>query len=88
MHKWFSPIEKGAARTLDKKYILMTFPPEPLVQIQNNFTKLFLMIASPKIAQSSFVVVDFLFIVTPIVIVIDLCFVVRYFMSILVLQLS
>ena len=28
----------------------MTFHPEPLVQIQNNFTELFLMIASTRIA--------------------------------------
>ena len=29
----------------------MTSPPEPLVQIQNNFTELFLMMASTNIAQ-------------------------------------
>ena len=30
----------------------MIFPPEPLVQIQNNFSELFLMMASTKIAQT------------------------------------
>ena len=30
---------------------LMIFPPDPLVLIQNNFTELFIMIASSKIAQ-------------------------------------
>ena len=30
----------------------MTFPPEPLVRIQNNFTELFLTMASTKIAQT------------------------------------
>ena len=30
----------------------MTFPPEPLIQIQNNFTELFLMMASTKSAQT------------------------------------
>ena len=43
---------KGATRALDKKCRLMTFPPEPLVQIQNNFTELFLILASTKIAQT------------------------------------
>ena len=43
---------KGAARALDKKCLLMTFPPEPLVQIENNLTELFLMMASTKIAQT------------------------------------
>ena len=43
---------KRAARALNKKCILITSPPEPLVQIQNNFTELFLMIASTKIAQT------------------------------------
>ena len=31
--------------------ILKTSPPEPLTQIQNNFTELFLIIPSNKIAQ-------------------------------------
>ena len=43
--------EKGAARVLDKKYLQMTFPPEPLVQIQNNLTEIFLM-SSTKIDQN------------------------------------
>ena len=30
----------------------MTFPPEPLVQIQNIFMEMFLMMASTKIAQT------------------------------------
>ena len=30
----------------------MTFHPEPLVQIQDNITELFLMMASTKIAQT------------------------------------
>ena len=45
-------MNKGAARALDKKYLLMTFPPEPLVQIQNNFTEFILTMASTKIAQT------------------------------------
>ena len=47
-----APSNKGAARALDKKYLLMTFPPEPLVQIQNNFAEFFLMMASTKIAPT------------------------------------
>ena len=43
-------MEKRAARALDKKY-LTTFPPERLVQFLNNFTELFLMMHSTKIAQ-------------------------------------
>ena len=34
---------KRAAGALNKKCLLITSPPEPLVQIQNNFTQLFLM---------------------------------------------
>ena len=30
-----------AARDLDKKYLKTEFPPEPVVQIQNNITELF-----------------------------------------------
>ena len=41
--------EKGAARALDKKYLQTTFSPEPLVQIQNNFTEMFLMLPSTKL---------------------------------------
>ena len=43
-----APPNKGASRALDKKCLLMTFPPEPLVHIQINFTELFLMMASIK----------------------------------------
>ena len=48
-----SPPNKGAARTLDKKFLLMTFPPEQLVQIQNNFTdlELFVIMLFTKLAQ-------------------------------------
>ena len=42
---------KRAARALDKKYLLATSPPEPLVQIQNYFTDMFLMMPSTKLAQ-------------------------------------
>ena len=42
---------KGLSRVLDKKWVYMTFPPEPLDQIQNKFTELFLIIVSTKIAQ-------------------------------------
>ena len=48
----FTPPNKGAGRALDKKCLLMTFPPEQLVQIQNNFTELFFMMVSTKIAQT------------------------------------
>ena len=46
-----APANKWAARALNKEYTLMTFPPGPLVQIQNNFTELFLMMASTKHKQ-------------------------------------
>ena len=36
LHKWFCFTKQMAARTLDKKCHLMTFPPEPLDQIHNN----------------------------------------------------
>ena len=42
---------KGAARGLDKKCLLMTFPPEPLVRIRNNFTEMFFMMPSTEITQ-------------------------------------
>ena len=45
-----APLNKKASRALDEKN-LWTTSPEPLVQIQNNFTELFLMMASTKIAQ-------------------------------------
>ena len=37
-----------AARTLDKKHFETTSPPEPLGQIQNNFTEMFLIMPSAK----------------------------------------
>ena len=43
--------KKWAARALDKKCLLMTLPPERLVQIKNYFTELFLMMTSTEIAQ-------------------------------------
>ena len=43
---------KRATRALDKKYLYTAFLPESLVQIQNNFTELFLMMRSTKIAQN------------------------------------
>ena len=51
LHKWFCSTKHGAARALDKKCLLMKFPTEPLIQIQNNFTELFLMSPFTKIAQ-------------------------------------
>ena len=42
-------MDKRIARALDKKYILTTSPPEPLVHIQNNFTEFFLMMPSTKL---------------------------------------
>ena len=33
-----APPNKKATRAVDKKYLWMTLTPEPLVQIQNNFT--------------------------------------------------
>ena len=45
-----APLNKRAARALDKNY-LKTTSPEPQVQFQNNFTELFLMMPSTKIAQ-------------------------------------
>ena len=46
-----TPPNKGAARALDKTRILMTFPPEPLVQIPYNFTWILPMMPSFNIAQ-------------------------------------
>ena len=43
---------KRHGRALDKKCLLMTFPSEPLVQIQNNFSELFLMMDSTKTAHT------------------------------------
>ena len=45
-----APPNKKAARTTDKIF-LTTSPPEPLVQIQNIFTEMFLMMPFYKIAQ-------------------------------------
>ena len=42
--------QKGVGRAIDKKYIQMKSP-EPLVQNQNNFTEIFLMLPSTKIDQ-------------------------------------
>ena len=42
-----------AARALDKKY-LKTTSPEPVVQIQGNFTEMFLIMPSAKIAYILF----------------------------------
>ena len=50
MHKWFWLRNKGAARALDKKCLLMASP-EPLAQIQNDFTELFLIMDSTKFAE-------------------------------------
>ena len=43
--------KKGATKAIDKKYLYTTSHPESLVQIQNNFTELFLMMHSTKLAQ-------------------------------------
>ena len=48
LHKWFSSTEKGVVRALDKKYLQIK-PPEPLVQNQNNFTEMVLILPSIKI---------------------------------------
>ena len=40
------------SRAKDKKCLKMTSPPEQLVQIQNNFKEMFLMIPSTKIDQN------------------------------------
>ena len=45
-----APPNEGAARALDRKCLLTTFPPEPLVQIQNNFTGLCFIMPLTKIA--------------------------------------
>ena len=42
---------KKATRVLDKKYLKITSPTEPLIQMQNNFTEIFLMMPSTKIVQ-------------------------------------
>ena len=40
-----------ATRALDTKYLSTTFSPDPLVQIQNNFTEMFVIMPSSIIAQ-------------------------------------
>ena len=45
-----APPNSGAARAPEKIFFKM-ISPEPLVQIQNNFTELFLLIPSTKLAQ-------------------------------------
>ena len=42
-------MDKRIARALDKKDILTTSSPEPLVHIQNNFTEFFLVMPSIKV---------------------------------------
>ena len=44
-------LNKRAVRAQDKKYLETTSPTEPLVQIQNNFIEVCLMMPSTKIAQ-------------------------------------
>ena len=46
-----APLNKRAARAPDKKYLKKTSPFEPLVQIHNISSELFLIIPSTKIAQ-------------------------------------
>ena len=50
--QWFHCTEQRGCHSSRKEMSLMTFPPEPLVQIQNNFTELSLMMVSTKIAQT------------------------------------
>ena len=50
LHKWFCSAEKGVGRAIDKKHLQMKSP-EPLVQNQNNFTEVVLMLLSTKIDQ-------------------------------------
>ena len=45
-------INKTSTRVIEKKYLKMTSPPEPQVQIQNNLTEMFLMMPSTKIDQN------------------------------------
>ena len=47
----FAPQNKMAVRALDKKYLKTTSPPETLVQIQNSFTEIFLIMLSVQIAK-------------------------------------
>ena len=50
MHNGSAIPNRRAARALDKKSFETTFPPEPLAQIQNNFTELLPITPSTKIA--------------------------------------
>ena len=43
---------KKATRAIGKKYLWMTLPPDPLVQMQNNLTEMFLMMSFTKIDQN------------------------------------
>ena len=45
-----APLNEGVTRAPDEKWLLTTSP-EPLVQIQNNITEMFLMMPSTKIDQ-------------------------------------
>ena len=47
---WFRRKTKGGGRALDKKYLQMKYP-EPLVQNQNNFAEIVLMLPSTEIDQ-------------------------------------
>ena len=40
-----------AARAVDKKYLKTTSPPQPLVQIQNNFKEIVLLMPFVRIAK-------------------------------------
>ena len=55
LHKYckngFAPSNKGSVRALDKKCLLMPFPPEPIVQIKNNFTEFYLIRSLPKLSK-------------------------------------
>ena len=46
-----TPLNRRVARAPDKKYPLTAFPPEPQIQIQNNFTGLLLVMPSSNTAQ-------------------------------------
>ena len=48
----FEALNKKAARAINKKYLLMTSLPKQLVQIQDNFKEIFLMMPSTKIDQN------------------------------------
>ena len=50
LHKWVCLAEKRVGIALDKKYLQMKNP-EPLVQNQNNFTEMILMLPSTLIDQ-------------------------------------